>query len=373
MSGLRAGRRGLHELLGAALIAAAAGVAGCASEPPTARPPSPTASAGPAGWVDDAVSFSAADMTVYGTFRHPAGRGAVPAALLIAGSGPTDRNGDSALIPGQVDTLRNLAQALSTDGVATLRYDKLGTGQTGLGPYAADPAKVDISAFQGEATAALQFLAGQTGIDRARLMVVGHSEGALYALTLATAAPGVVPPVRAVGLVEPASRRILDQVSEQAHAQADAAVRAGRLTTAQAADSTAAIDAAIQQFRDTGQVPPNEPPGLRPVINAADARALLEEDALDPVALAAKLPRGMPVLLTCSDADRQITCGDVDRLASGLAGAGTKTDYVHLTGVDHVLKEDPGGAVTGYTKALPFSGQLVGALAAFVKENVTTP
>ncbi len=372
MIGLRAGRR-LPGLLGAALIAAGPGVAGCTSEPRTASPPSPTASAGPAGWVDDAVSFSGADMTVYGTFRHPAGRGVVPAALLIAGSGPTDRNGDSALIPGQVDTLRNLAQALSDDGVATLRYDKLGTGQTGLGPYAADPGKVDIGAFQGEATAALQFLAGQPRIDRTRLMVVGHSEGALYALTLATAAPGIVPPVHALGLVEPASRRILDQLSEQVHAQADAAVRAGRLSPAQAAASTAAIDGAIQAFRDTGQVPPNEPPALRPIINAANARALLEEDALDPVVLAAKLPRGTPVLLTCSDADRQITCGDVDHLASGLAGAGTKTDYVHLTGVDHVLKEDPSGAVTAYTKPLPFSGQLVGALASFVKANVTAP
>ncbi|OBF73423.1 hypothetical protein A5750_14280 [Mycobacterium sp. 852002-51613_SCH5001154] len=373
MIGLSTGRRIAPVVLGAALIAAGPCLAGCASEPPAARPPSPTASAGQAGWVDDAVSFSVADMTVYGTFRHPAGRATVPAALLIAGSGPTDRNGDSALMPGQVDTLRNLAQALSDDGVATLRYDKLGTGQTGLGPYAADPGKVNIGAFQGEATAALQFLAGQPGIDRSRLMVVGHSEGALYALTLATAALGIVPPVRALGLVEPASRRLLDLVSEQAHAQADAAVQAGRLTAAQAAESTAAVDGAIQEFRDTGQVPPNEPPGLRPIINAANARALLEEDALDPVALAAKLPRGMPVLLTCSDADRQITCQDVDHLASGLAGAATKTDYVHLTGVNHVLKEDPSGAATGYTKPLPFSGQLVGALASFVKENVTAP
>lgn len=367
--------RGWTGLLAGVLVAAGFGTAGCAAKAPTARPPSPATSTstspGQAGWVDDAVSFSAADMTVYGTFRHPAGPGAVPAALLIAGSGPTDRNGDSALLPGHADTLRNLAQALAADGVATLRYDKLGTGQTGLGPYAANPAQVDISAFQGEATAALQFLAGQAGIDRTRLLVIGHSEGALYALTLATAAPGVVPPVRAVGLLEPASRRILDEVSEQAHAQAEAGVRAGRLTPAQAAESTAAIDKAIGEFRDTGQVPRDEPPGLRPIINAANARALAEEDALDPAALAAKVPRGTPVFLTCSDADRQIPCSDVDLVLAGLSGAGAKVDYVHLTGVDHVLKQDPGG--TDYGNPLPFSAQLVGALASFVRENVTTP
>jgi dienelactone hydrolase len=324
--------------------------------------------------VEDSVSFPVADMTVYGTFRHPAGRGrVVPAALLIAGSGPTDRNGDSAAMPGQVDTLRNLAGALSDDGVASLRYDKLGTGQTGLGPYESDPAKLDIGVFRDEASAALNFLANQSGVDRAHLMALGHSEGALYAMMLATAAPGTAPAVRALGLVEPASRRILDHVSEQAHAQADAAVGSGRVSAARAAESTAAIDRAIQEFRATGQVPPDEPPGLRAVINAANAHALSQEDAIDPAALAAKLPRDLPVLVTCSDADLQITCQDVDALVAGLTGAGTKTDYIHLTGVDHVLKEDASRMPANYTKPLPFSAQLVGALASFTKENGATP
>jgi uncharacterized protein len=313
-------------------------------------------------------------MTVYGTFRHPAGQGRpVPGALLIAGSGPTDRNGNSALMKGQIDTLQNLAQALSNDGVASLRYDKLGTGQTGLGPYAADPAKIDIAVFQDEATAALNFLAAQSGVDRSHLMVIGHSEGALYALLLATAAPGTAPPVQALGLAQPQGRRILDEVSEQAHAQADAAVRAGQLTAEQAAQNTAAIDSAIQQFRATGKVPPDEPPALKPIINAVNALPLSQEDAIDPAVVAAKLPRGMPVLVTCSDSDIQITCEDVDHLVSGLTNAGTKTVYVHLTGVNHVLKEDTSKTPRNYTKPLPFSAQLTGALASFVKENLTTP
>lgn len=365
----------LPRVVAAALIAAGMGAAGCVSHSPAAKPPTPTASsASTSAWVEDAVSFSVADMTVYGTFRHPGGHDrAVPGALLIAGSGPTDRNGDSAAMPGQVGTLRNLARALSEDGVATLRYDKLGTGQTGLGPYAADPTKVDIGVFRDEATAALSFLAGQSGIDRAHLMALGHSEGALYAMMLATAAPGTAPAVQTLGLVEPASRRILDHVSEQAHAQADAAVRSGHLTAARASESTAAIDNAIQEFRATGKVPPDEPPGLKPVINATNAHALLQEDAIDPAALAAKLPRAMPVLVTCSDADLQITCQDVDSLVSGLTSAGTKTDYVHLTGVDHVLKEDASRTPANYTEPLPFSTQFVGALASFLKENWTTP
>jgi hypothetical protein len=58
---------------------------------------------------------------------------------------------------------------------------------------------------------------------------------------------------------------------------------------------------------------------------------------------------------------------------SGLTSAGTKTDYVHLTGVDHVLKEDASRTPANYTKPLPFSTQLAAALASFIKESGTTP
>jgi uncharacterized protein len=360
----------LPTLIAAVLIAA--GLAACGSQSPAAKSPSATASAAPSSWVDDAVSFPVGGMTVYGTFRHPAERSRpVPGALLIAGSGPTDRDGNSTVLPGPMDTLKNLAQILSNDGVATLRYDKLGTGQTGAGPYAIQPAKLDLAVFQDEATAALNFLAGQSGIDRSHLMVVGHSEGALYALQLATAPPGNTPPVHALALVEPQSRRILDHVSEQIHRQFDEAVKAGQFTSEQAAQQTAEIDNAIQEFRATGKVPPDEPPALKPIISPADARLLQQEDAVDPAELAAKLPRAMPVLITCSDADTQITCEDVDRLVSGLNNAGIKVDFVHLTGVNHVLKEDASKTPAGYTEPLPFSTQLTGALASFVKENLT--
>lgn len=356
----------------AVLIVAGIAAAGCGSKTPAATPPSATTSSS-GSWIEEAVSFPVGGMTVYGTFRHQAGQSRpVPGALLIAGSGPTDRDGNSAVIPGSIDTLKNLAQTLSNDGVASLRYDKLGTGQTGLGTYAKDPATIDMTAYQDEANAALNFLAGQSGVDRNHLMVIGHSEGALFALQLATAAPGNTPPVQVLGLVEPASRRILDHVSQQAHRQADAAVQAGKMTAAQAAENTAAIDKAIQEFRATGQVPPDEPAGLKPIINAANLRFLQQDDAIDPADVAAKLPRGMPVLVTCSDGDTQITCDDVDHLVTGLTKAGTKTDLVRLTGVNHVLKEDSSKSPAGYTDPLPFSTQLTTALTAFVKENLTS-
>ena len=80
----------------------------------------------------------------------------------------TDRNDNA---PGQPDrnTLDAVASWLSADGVASLRYDKLGSGQTGWGKYAAHPEQAGLGTYEQEAVAALTFLAAQREVDRARL------------------------------------------------------------------------------------------------------------------------------------------------------------------------------------------------------------
>src|SRR4051812_1751134 len=59
-----------------------------------------------------------------GTLQLPAGPGPYPVALIVAGSGPTDRNGNSPQSGIRTDAYRQLAEALAQDGVASLRYDK---------------------------------------------------------------------------------------------------------------------------------------------------------------------------------------------------------------------------------------------------------
>lgn len=145
-------------------------------------------------------------MTIYATYRHPVATGArVPAVLLIAGSGPTNRNGNSALEYGLINTLKALADWLSDDGVASLRDDKLGSGATGLSTYATHPASIGITVFERESKSALHFLSRQPQVNAKRLGVFGHSDGALFALMLASAHPGSTPPIHAVGLFEPLS------------------------------------------------------------------------------------------------------------------------------------------------------------------------
>lgn len=236
--------------------------------------------------------------------------GNVPAALLIAGSGPTDRDGNDAQMQN-LNTLKTVADWLSDDGVATLRYDKLGSGKTGVGTYtAATAAQIGVSVFSDEATAALQYLSKQSGVDPQHLSVVGHSEGALYALLLATktGTTGDVPKISSVMLLEPLSIRLLDVLKEQIGGQITTAEKVGQMTAAAGAILTQQLDAAITSLRTSGTVPPNLPKELTSVFNAANAKYIAEIDAYNPADLAAKLPPGMPVLTSCSDADIQVTC-----------------------------------------------------------------
>ncbi len=61
--------------------------------------------------------------TVDGTFVRPVGSGPFPAVVMVAGSGPTDRDWNSPLLPGTNGSARLLAEALARAGFASLRYD----------------------------------------------------------------------------------------------------------------------------------------------------------------------------------------------------------------------------------------------------------
>ena len=130
--------------------------------PPTASPASMIPALAP-GWVAQPVTFEASGVTIHGTYTHPgsAAAGTVPAALLIAAlGGSTDRNDNAPGDTAHRDTLAAVASWLSADGVASLRYDKLGSGQTGWGPYAAHPDQVGIERRQQPSSRASTLLSG---------------------------------------------------------------------------------------------------------------------------------------------------------------------------------------------------------------------
>jgi alpha-beta hydrolase superfamily lysophospholipase len=314
-------------------------------------------------WLEKDVTFDVNGLALHGTYRHLSGDGAGPAALLISESGQTDRNGDNN-VAGPIGNMRQLAEFLSERGVATLRYDKIGTGVTGLGPFAGRPADIGSAMYTDGARAALRFLAGQAGVDGDRLSVYALGEGTIHAMLLAEDSSPGAPRIHSLGLLQPLPARYLDLITGRVRTNVEAAVRVGSETQQQADSVLAAWRAAVEQVRTTGTAPVDLPDGLSAIVNPGNVKAVVESDAIDPVDVATRIPADTPVLLTCSDSDGQAPCSQMQPLVSALDR--TALQFVELSGVNHVLRDDPTDNVAGYARKGPLSPQLTAALDVFV-------
>lgn len=122
------------------------------------------------------VDFLSSGNRLAGTLTVPSGDGPFPGILLFSGSGPQDR--DSTVFGHKPFWVQ--ADRLSRNGFAVLRLDDRGQGSS-----QGDFAVATIADFVADARAALKFLAGRPEIDRARLGICGHSEGALVGAAVA--------------------------------------------------------------------------------------------------------------------------------------------------------------------------------------------
>src|SRR5512144_1384054 len=97
--------------------------------------------------------------------------------VLLAGSGPTDQNGDNPLLPASVGNLRQIGEALAQRGVATIRPAKRGIGLSAAGAPPED--EMTIGRLVDDAVAWIEFVRS----DRrwSPVILAGHSEGALIA------------------------------------------------------------------------------------------------------------------------------------------------------------------------------------------------
>ncbi|MFJ8613578.1 alpha/beta hydrolase family protein [Streptomyces sp. NPDC093675] len=306
----------------------------------TAAPAEATPGLVPAA--DREVVLPADGTTVYGTVHVPEHRAGqrLRAALLLPGSGPTDRDGNQP--PGSSpDTLAQLADLLGKDGIATLRFDKYGTGRTGLGAYRDHPEKLDYPAFVRQAHAAYESLRDQPETDPHALLVVGHSEGAMTGLLLG----GTVRPRPAgLALLQPQAIRMLDLVALQLKAQIAEATRQGQFTPEQQRTVNAAIDAAVTSLRERRPVNSTDLPSpiarLFEAFQGPNAQFVESDDAVYPPDTAAALRPGTKVLLTCGTNDVQVPCDTTNALKAALrhARAGGPGRVV-LPGVDHLMHD----------------------------------
>lgn len=306
---------------------------------------------------DREVGFRSGDVTVAGSWRGPTrGSTPVPAAVLIAGSGPVDRDGNATVAPFaglRFDCLRWLADLCSAAGIASLRYDKLGVGATGPAPFGS-PTLSDMdfdAACVQPARDALAFTATQPGIDPRRLLIVGHSEGGGIALAVAASPRGAPAPAR-LALVEPVYERVLDALARQladhvAAAGFPPAVTAGLLEWIER--GVAEIRSGSPPFPPPGPVPFPEADGLLAHGQQLIASAVYErfrnhlgktEDELDPLAMAAAV--GVPTFVSAGTKDfntpvREAGGGGVATLAAAFPDG--VADYSVIPDMHHTLRD----------------------------------
>lgn len=289
------------------------------------------------------VSIDGGRAPLHGTLLMPGGSAPVPAVMIIAGSGPTDRDGNQ---PGfRNDCLKLLAQGLAERGIATLRADKRGIGES-AGAAAAEE-ELRFHTYVDDAESWVGFLRTQPRVSC--VFLLGHSEGALVT-TLAAQRTRIDGLVLVAGAGIPAGlllRRQLDM------AELAASLR-------QAAE---AIIASLEQGRQVSEVPPD----LLALFRLCVQPYLISWLRIDPVAELAKST--VPTLVIQGTTDIQASVEDANRLRTSRSGV----DIVILQGVNHVLKEvalDRSVNVASYADpARPLAGAVAPAIAAFIQRR----
>jgi hypothetical protein len=234
------------------------------------------------------------------------------AVLILAGSGPTDRDGNSTL-GIRAASYRLLAEGLAAHGIASLRVDKRGIGQSAAAMTA--EADLRIGTYADDAKAWAAELRKQTGLRCVWLL--GHSEGALVAELAAQNADGICGLI----LVSGVGHRMGDSLRMQLKTVLPPNLYEKSLS--------------ILTSLEHGQAVTDIPQPLARLFRPSVQPYLISEISLDPAALLAKLKQ--PALILQGDNDVQVSVED----ARLLEAAKPDAKLVILPGVNHVLKIAP--------------------------------
>jgi uncharacterized protein len=259
-----------------------------------------------------------------------------PVALLIAGSGSTDHDGDTA--KAKPATLKKLSEQLLAHGIATLRYDKRGAG--GWKAELGSPADFRFKDYVDDAASLAAYLRDEKKFSR--IVLVGHSEGALVAILTVRRAP-----VDRLVLLAATARKQGDLVKAQLEK---------RLPPDMYVATAKAIDAIV-----AGQIVDPPPPGLAipPAMQAGIASAFRE----DPIDALKKID--LPTLIVNGGRDSQLA--RIDYLALCTASPAAKTLW--LSDMNHALNDvtDEADDIASYNQPeRPLDPVLIETLAAFI-------
>lgn len=292
------------------------------------------------GQSETAVALPAQPAPILGTMRTPDGETRA-AAVIIAGSGPTDRDGNSPQFGIVSSSYRLLAEGLADHDIATVRYDKRGVAAS----FAAGVSESELrfTMLVDDARAWAAETARLTGKPCAWL--IGHSEGSLIALAAAQDNDQVCGVVSLSGAGRPAPVVLSEQL------------RAG-LPEPLLSQALHAIDE-LAAGRTTDNVP-----GLESLFRPSVQPYIISWFALDPQRLANLY--GGPLFIGQGSTDFQTRVAD----AEALKAAQPDATLVIWDGVNHVLKTAPedraANAATYADPNLPLAPGVVDDIAGFI-------
>jgi alpha/beta superfamily hydrolase len=133
----------------------------------------------------ESISIDTGPGTLYGALELPTAKPPFPVALLISGSGPTNRDGNSPLLQGKNDSLKMLAEGLASQGIASLRYDKRGIGESKTSGLKEQDLRFET--YVDDAVLWGQYLRKDSRLRA--LIILGHSEGSLIGMLAARRLP----------------------------------------------------------------------------------------------------------------------------------------------------------------------------------------
>lgn len=261
--------------------------------------------------VSEAVSFDSGSGLLHGTLQIPEHQRPLPLALLIAGSGPTDRNGNNPL-GARNDGLRKLANALASRGIASFRYDKRGIAASQAA--GADERQLSVERYVDDIVGLKQQLERDPRFSG--VFLVGHSEGSLLA-SLAAAHTQVGGIVSIAGSSRPIGELLKEQLD-------------GKLSPALYQRSLEIIDSLEQ-----GQPVTRIPHALNSLFRPSVQPYLISLFRYPPAASFARLD--VPTLIIQGTHDIQVDEQDGHRLQQATPHA----RLVLIKGMNHIFRIVP--------------------------------
>jgi pimeloyl-ACP methyl ester carboxylesterase len=287
------------------------------------------------------MSIETEEGTLYGSIVLPDEVTPCPVVLIIPGSGPTDRDGNSHLLPGKNNSLKMLATALAEHGIASLRYDKRGAGKN----FGAVTPEIDtrFELFINDATQWITTLKNDPRFTK--VGVIGHSEGSLVGMVAAKLG-GADSYVSLEGAGRPIDQVLREQIKGLP------------------ADLDQQVDMILADLRD-GKTNDHIDEKLVSLFRPSAQPYLISWMKYDPAEEIAKLE--IPVLIINGTHDIQVPVTDAERMKAAKNDAG----LLIVENMNHVLKEAPEGVqenIKTYSDpSLPLAQGLIEGLINFYK------